>query len=65
MPDLYQNAVSDWLRERDPEVALLPLLGPVDADPNVLRTMLRLGELLERLLAIAACSHGQAGDDRT
>ena len=50
MPDLSPNAVSDWLRERDPEVALLPLLGPVDADPDVLRTMLRLGELLERAL---------------
>ncbi|TDH62371.1 hypothetical protein E2C06_12240 [Dankookia rubra] len=54
MPDLSPNAVADWLRERDPDVATLHLLGPVDADPAVLRTMLRLGELLEQALATDA-----------
>ena len=51
MPDLSPNAVADWLRERDPDVTTRPLLGPIDADPAVLQTMLRLGELLEEALA--------------
>lgn len=54
MPDLSPTAVAEWLRERDPDVATLHLLGPIDADPAVLQTMLRLGELLEQALATDA-----------
>src|SRR4051812_44751909 len=54
MPDLSPNAVADWLRERDPDVATLPMLGPIDADPAVLQMMVRLGHLLEQALVADA-----------
>ena len=54
MPDLSSNAVASWLRERDPDVAALPLLGPIDGDPAVLRRILQLGELLESALVADA-----------
>lgn len=50
MPDLSLDAVAGWLRERDPDIATLPLLGPIDGDPAVLQTMLQLGDLLEQAL---------------
>lgn len=54
MPDLNGLAVTGWLRERDPNAAVLPIIGPIDSDPAVLQQMLELGKLLDTQLALDA-----------
>lgn len=51
MPDLDAMAVEAWVQERDPEAHSLPVIGPVDRDPEALQHLLRLGHLLDQRLA--------------